>query len=467
MKPVIIIAIIFFSLIVPTVSNAYAETLTTKLWFITNNENGCSIWNELSLDFYQSVTAQYLPMYDMHGTLIDGKCVRDIDVVNDYDEFIKARQSVDLPIIVLDHTVGTWQLKTLQNELGHYWLVDDERFGIVFGSFARFTVEDKESAWTLSHEISHYVAHYRGVSFSDNADWVHEVDTKYDNCNDIQQCTELWTTVTSPAGQLIPVMKPIKEIKNFEPTSVTPIPAPITPTPSNDKVIFAFPEEKLVVKQDNPVSVKGFAMVGLGENNYLPYAKLSLKKYPEGTTIKTTTSDSFGHFIFDLTGVKNIETYDRDSGISTWNMYVEFVGDSKNKSAKSQTIRLTVVGLAESSIFEKIFPKDDVSTPEPSTPTSTKDVKKLEIPNWIRNTAKWFGEGAIGESDFTSALQYMIKNGIMKIPNLPDHSTNLSEYKVPDWIKNNALWWSEGKISDDDFVKGLHFLVDKGIIKLD
>ena len=54
-----------------------------------------------------------------------------------------------------------------------------------------------------------------------------------------------------------------------------------------------------------------------------------------------------------------------------------------------------------------------------------------------------------------------------KIPNLPDHSTNLSEYKIPDWIKNNALWWSEGKISDDDFAKGLHFLVDKGIIKLD
>jgi hypothetical protein len=35
---------------------------------------------------------------------------------------------------------------------------------------------------------------------------------------------------------------------------------------------------------------------------------------------------------------------------------------------------------------------------------------------------------------------------------------------VPSWIKNNALWWSEGKISDKDFVEGIKFLIQNNIL---
>jgi micrococcal nuclease len=38
--------------------------------------------------------------------------------------------------------------------------------------------------------------------------------------------------------------------------------------------------------------------------------------------------------------------------------------------------------------------------------------------------------------------------------------------KVPVWIKNNAQWWSENKITDSDFVKGIEFLVSNKIIKV-
>lgn len=43
-----------------------------------------------------------------------------------------------------------------------------------------------------------------------------------------------------------------------------------------------------------------------------------------------------------------------------------------------------------------------------------------------------------------------------------DRSSN----KVPAWIKNNAQWWSEDKITDSDFVKGIEFLVSNKIIKI-
>ena len=38
---------------------------------------------------------------------------------------------------------------------------------------------------------------------------------------------------------------------------------------------------------------------------------------------------------------------------------------------------------------------------------------------------------------------------------------------IPGWIKNNADWWAEGLISEDEFVKGIEFLVSKGIIRVD
>ena len=54
----------------------------------------------------------------------------------------------------------------------------------------------------------------------------------------------------------------------------------------------------------------------------------------------------------------------------------------------------------------------------------------------------------------------------MKIPDLPPSSSGVSETKVPDWIKNNAKWWADGQITDQDFVKGIQYLVEKGIIRV-
>ncbi len=90
----------------------------------------------------------------------------------------------------------------------------------------------------------------------------------------------------------------------------------------------------------------------------------------------------------------------------------------------------------------------------------------VSIPEWIRNNAKWFAEGAISESDFTTGIEFMINSGIIKIPNVPEVVSGESEPNVPEWVKNNAKWWSDGLISDDDFVNGIQYLVQKGIIRI-
>lgn len=41
-----------------------------------------------------------------------------------------------------------------------------------------------------------------------------------------------------------------------------------------------------------------------------------------------------------------------------------------------------------------------------------------------------------------------------------------TQYKIPDWIRNNAKWWSEGTISDQDYINGLQYLIKEGILKV-
>jgi len=37
---------------------------------------------------------------------------------------------------------------------------------------------------------------------------------------------------------------------------------------------------------------------------------------------------------------------------------------------------------------------------------------------------------------------------------------------VPDWIKNNARWWNDGLITDEVYLKGIDYLLDIGILQV-
>jgi len=41
------------------------------------------------------------------------------------------------------------------------------------------------------------------------------------------------------------------------------------------------------------------------------------------------------------------------------------------------------------------------------------------------------------------------------------------EKSIPIWIRNNAGWWADGQIDDSSFVSGLQFLIKEGIIKVE
>ena len=96
---------------------------------------------------------------------------------------------------------------------------------------------------------------------------------------------------------------------------------------------------------------------------------------------------------------------------------------------------------------------------------STKSLAEdIQIPPWIKNNAKWWSEGQIGDNDFVKGIQYLLQSGILKIPQTP--SGYGASQQIPSWIKNNAGWWANGTITDNDFVKGIQYLIQENIIQI-
>ena len=91
-----------------------------------------------------------------------------------------------------------------------------------------------------------------------------------------------------------------------------------------------------------------------------------------------------------------------------------------------------------------------------------------QIPDWIKTVAGWWGNNEISEEEFVSGIEYLINNNIILISPVPCSTTITSSTDlVPDWIKNNAKWWSEDLIVESDFINGIQYLIKKQIIGID
>ncbi len=101
-------------------------------------------------------------------------------------------------------------------------------------------------------------------------------------------------------------------------------------------------------------------------------------------------------------------------------------------------------------------------------PTKKPDfLQKLDertIPYWVKNNAGWWSDDKISDVDFITSIEYLIKNKIINLSsqNINENSSDV----IPAWIKNNAGWWSAGKISDGDFLSGIKYLIENSIIKV-
>jgi len=105
----------------------------------------------------------------------------------------------------------------------------------------------------------------------------------------------------------------------------------------------------------------------------------------------------------------------------------------------------------------------EYSGAESSTQFSIQDTGEVAIPFWIKDLAKmWVTQPLVTDKDFGRAIGYLIQHEVIKIPYTEPEGDAITT--IPDWVKKNAEWWITGKISDTEFTAALQYLIKKGII---
>ena len=96
------------------------------------------------------------------------------------------------------------------------------------------------------------------------------------------------------------------------------------------------------------------------------------------------------------------------------------------------------------------------------------------VPEWVKNSAGWWADGMITDSDFVNGIGFLIDTGVIDIGPAgagaaPERAgqppAGGAEAQVPGWVKMSAGWWADGMISEAEFVRGMEFLVSEGVIR--
>jgi hypothetical protein len=106
------------------------------------------------------------------------------------------------------------------------------------------------------------------------------------------------------------------------------------------------------------------------------------------------------------------------------------------------------------------------TTSEPIVDTFVEDVvNDRVIPVWVKTNAKWWSDDTIDNENFISGIEYLVNEGIIKVT-LPDSDDNPSISELQPWIKNTAGWWADDMISNDEFLNAIEWLISNNIIQV-
>ena len=84
------------------------------------------------------------------------------------------------------------------------------------------------------------------------------------------------------------------------------------------------------------------------------------------------------------------------------------------------------------------------------------------VPDWMRANALWWSEQEEGGDEiFFRGIQFMINEDIIQVDQ--EVTGNLV---IPAWIKGIALLWADGQIDDATFVYSIEYLIKLGIIQV-
>ena len=91
-----------------------------------------------------------------------------------------------------------------------------------------------------------------------------------------------------------------------------------------------------------------------------------------------------------------------------------------------------------------------------------KSIETILIPDWIRDDANWWSTNQITDEEFLGDVDYLIKKEIVLSPE--DYVVIESQKHIPPWVKIPVSWWVEEKISDYEFLNMIENFVKRKII---
>ena len=81
-----------------------------------------------------------------------------------------------------------------------------------------------------------------------------------------------------------------------------------------------------------------------------------------------------------------------------------------------------------------------------------------KIPNWIKLNANWWATDQISDDEFLEGIDFLIQKELVSAPM---YISDDSKQKIPQWLKSPANWWATDQISDDEFLKIIEILIQR------
>ena len=86
------------------------------------------------------------------------------------------------------------------------------------------------------------------------------------------------------------------------------------------------------------------------------------------------------------------------------------------------------------------------------------------IPSWIKLNAAWWADDLIPDAEFIFGIEYLIGDDILSVSPTQILSDSPTVSEIPDWIKHRTAWWADGLVPDAEFIFGLEYLIQHGIL---
>ena len=89
------------------------------------------------------------------------------------------------------------------------------------------------------------------------------------------------------------------------------------------------------------------------------------------------------------------------------------------------------------------------------------DSGKIAIPTEFKTFVKTIQNGTPTDKDYAGFIRELINEKIISVEN---YNNQTNQIHIPQWFKNSVKWWAEDSVSDNEFGSSIQYLLQKGII---